>query len=141
MSEVNFQKLDPIKLPLIKPIYKAFYPSARPKKNETIVVGYLENKIVAIVRFRPIDNLWLLTGMLVVPEHRSSGIASQLLQFCQAKYFNDNYFCFAYSHLEKLYQIAGFETKEVSELPMTLQQLFQRYTLNGKNLLPMQYKR
>ncbi|OEF24361.1 GNAT family N-acetyltransferase [Vibrio rumoiensis] len=140
MNELIFQQLDPIKLPLIKPIYKAFYPSAKPKKNEAIIVGYAESNIVAIVRFRPIGEYSLLTGMLVIPSFRHSGIATDLLTFCKTQHLNSSCFCFAYTHLKNFYKKAGFEVKTIVELPPPLQQLFQRYTSNGKNLLPMQYK-
>lgn len=139
MIEVNFQPLESIKIPLIKPIYKAFYPSAKPKKNEQIVVGYHQQKIICIVRFRPIENFMLLTGMLVIPDYRQQGIASQLLAFCQAHYLSENSFCFAYQHLESLYQSAGFSLVEIEQLPNSLQQLFVRYTSSGKKLLPMRY--
>lgn len=140
MSELIFQELEPIRLPLIKPIYKAFYPSAKPKKTETIIVGYLEHEIIAIVRFRPIDNANLLTGMLVIPKYRLSGVAKKLLQFCQSEYLTDSCYCFAYAHLKSLYLDAGFKVRKIEDLPDSLQQLFCRYTSNGKNLLPMQYK-
>ncbi|WP_105903766.1 GNAT family N-acetyltransferase [Vibrio gangliei] len=140
MIEVNFQQLDSIKLPLLKPIYKQYYPSAKAKKSETIIVGYDENQIVSVVRFRPIENFSLLTGMLVIPDYRSQGIANQMLHFCQTEYLNQATYCFAYEHLEKLYQAAGFQTLPLENLPPTLKQLFLRYTANGKKLLPMQYK-
>lgn len=140
MIEVNFQLLESIKIPLIKPIYKAFYPSAKPKKNERIVVGYHEKTIICIVRFRPIEHFSLLTGMLVIPDYRQQGIAVQLLTFCQAHYLSENSYCFAYQHLESLYKSVGFSVVEVKLLPNSLQQLFIRYTDAGKKLLPMRYQ-
>ena len=140
MIEVNFQPLESIKIPLIKPIYKTFYPSAKPKKNERIVVGYHEKIIICIVRFRSIENFSLLTGMLVIPDYRQQGIASQLLTFCQAHYLSENSYCFAYQHLESLYKSVGFSVVEVKLLPNSLQQLFIRYTDTGKKLLPMRYQ-
>lgn len=139
MSEVNFQQLESIKIPLIKPIYKAFYPSAKPKKDEQIVVGYCQKQIVCIVRFRSIGTFSLLTGMLVIPTYRQQGIAKQLLIFCQNHYLSESSFCFAYQHLESLYLSAGFSVVEANSLPHPLQQLFIRYTTTGKKLLPMRY--
>ncbi len=139
MSEVNFQQIESIKIPLIKPIYKAFYPSAKPKKNEQIIVGYKQQQIICVVRFRPIERYSLLTGMLVIPAYRQQGIANQLLTFCQAHHLSENSFCFAYQHLESLYKSVGFRVIEVEQLPNSLQQLFIRYTGSGKKLLPMRY--
>ncbi|MFV0575770.1 MAG: GNAT family N-acetyltransferase [Vibrio sp.] len=140
MTKVNFQYLDVIKHPLIKPIYKAHYPSAKPKKNEDVIVGYCENKLVSVVRFRPIEQYSLLTGMLVIPDFRGQGVGSKLLQFCQSEWISSHTFCFAYQHLENLYQSVGFHTIDKEELPPCLLKLFERYTANGKKLLPMHYK-
>ncbi|WP_238925528.1 MULTISPECIES: GNAT family N-acetyltransferase [Vibrio] len=113
---------------------------AKVKKNERVVVGYQQQTIIAIVRFRPIEQYTLLTGMLVVPDHRQQGIGQQLLSYCATEELNSNCYCFAYQHLETFYQQGGFHAIESEQLPSSLRQLFLRYITNGKKLLPMQYK-
>lgn len=141
MHEVEFQTLSPIKLPLIKAFYKQYYPSAKPKKNETIIVGYQQTNIIAVVRFRPVEQYQLLTGMLVHPDLRKQNIGSTLLQYCQINTLDSNTYCFAYSHLETFYQQAGFSTIDINTLPNSLQLLFKRYIQSGKSLMPMHYGR
>ncbi|MCL9780375.1 GNAT family N-acetyltransferase [Vibrio sp. S4M6] len=139
MSTLRVEVLDPIKLPIITKLYKAYYPSAKAKRNETIVVGYLNNEIVSLVRLRSIDPYRLLTGMLVVPEHRRSGYAHQLMNACQYNELTDKDYCFAYPHLESFYSDHGFQALEAHQLPTPLGQLFHRYINCGKALIPMQY--
>ncbi|CAH0541743.1 GNAT family N-acetyltransferase [Vibrio marisflavi] len=139
MSKLRIELLEPIKLPLITKLYKAHYPSGKAKKNEKIIVGYLDNQIVAVVRLRSIAPYRLLTGMLVIPEQRGFGFASELLQFCQQYELKEKDYCFAYPHLEQFYLSQGFKKVNSRQLPTLLEQLFSRYTNCGKALIAMQY--
>lgn len=139
MSVLTIASLDPIKTPLIARLYKAHYPSGKAKKNELTIVGYKLNRIVCVVRFRPIEQFQLLTGMLVVPEHRGEGYAHQLMSYCRQHTLSEATYCFAYSHLEPFYQKHGFATIEQQALPNSLKCLYQRYVKSGKDLIPMHY--
>lgn len=140
MSKLTFQTLEPIKLPLVTRIYKAHYPSAKAKKNEVTIVGYENNMIVAVVRFRPLEQLQLLTGMLVVPTHRGTGVGHQLMNHCRNTILNERTYCFAYAHLETFYQQHGFHTIDSEVLPHHLKQLFNRCINGGKSLIPMHFQ-
>lgn len=140
MNELRIETLDPIKLPLVSRLYKAYYPSGKAKKNEQTIVAYLEQQLVGVVRFRPIEQYQLLTGMLVIPEQRGKSLGHDLLLHCQQSICNNNTYCFAYPHLESFYQQHGFSTIEPSVLPASLKQLFERYTGSGKALIPMHYQ-
>lgn len=140
MNALRIETLDPIKLPLVSRLYKAHYPSGKAKKNEQTIVAYLDQQLVGVVRFRPIEQHQLLTGMLVVPEQRGKNIGHALLLHCQHANCDDNTYCFAYPHLEAFYQQHDFATVEPSALPASLKQLFERYTASGKALIPMHYQ-
>lgn len=127
-------------MPLVKPFYKAHYPSGRPSKSETIVVAYVENTLVASVRFKPIAPYWLMTGMLVAPQYRQLGIGHKLLQYCQQFLMNDGYYCFAYQHLEGFYQQHNFKTLGAEQLPAILATRIENYQAKGKSLIAMQYQ-
>ncbi|WP_179885602.1 GNAT family N-acetyltransferase [Vibrio sp. ES.051] len=131
--------LNPIKLPLIKRLYKAHYPSGRAKRDELILTASDESKIVALLRLKTVENSRLLTGMLVLPEFRSTGAGRALLRHCENKVFNDGDYCFAFKYLEAYYSQHGFKTIESSELPNSLKIAFQRYVGSGKDLIPMQF--
>ena len=140
MRELRIETLDPVKLPLVSRLYKAHYPSGKAKSNELTIVGYIDNQLCCVVRFRPIEQYQLLTGMLVIPEQRGLGLGHQLLVHCQSSVCNSNTYCFAYPHLEAFYQQHGFVTVVPEQLPNSLNQLFTRYTGSGKCLIPMHYQ-
>ncbi len=140
MRQLRIETLDPIKLPLITRLYKAHYPAGKAKSNELTIVGYLEQQLTTVVRFRPIEQYQLLTGMLVAPEWRQLGLGHQLLEHCQNTVCNELTYCFAYPHLESFYQHHGFMTIAPDELPNSLKQLYARYTGSGKSLIPMHYQ-
>jgi len=139
MPNLKFEQLDPIKLPLLKRFYKQNYPSTKPKSDELIIVAYDQHTMVAVVRFRPIANYRLLTGMAVNETNRGSGVGTKLLLHCQQHILEGNDFCFSYSHLQHFYQQAQFKKIDKEALPAELKDLFERYSTSGKDLIPMQF--
>ncbi|GAD81429.1 GNAT family N-acetyltransferase [Vibrio ezurae] len=139
MNSLIIKSLEPIRLPILKKLYKAHYPSTKIKGGEHIFVAENATSIVGVVRFRNIDKWQLLTGMMVVPDARRQGIASRLLQYCQSTMLNENVYCFAYVHLQQMYSAYGFRCIDIEALPASLQKLYLRYTQAGKPLIIMQY--
>lgn len=140
MSTLSIEVLDPIKLPLVTRLYKQHYPSGKAKKDELTIVGYLDQQLTAVVRFRSIDHYRLLTGMLVEPEKRGLGLGHELMAYCRKEVLTEQDYCFAYQHLEAFYAQHGFVRTDEANLPNSLQQLFVRYTNSGKKLLAMHYQ-
>ncbi len=138
MSPLHIEVLDPIKLPLVARLYKSYYPSGKAKKDELILAGYIEQQIVAVVRFRQIEECRLLTCMLVLPDFREKGLGHHLMNYCEQQVLANQDYCFAYQHLESFYRQHGFKAVDLSELPNTLRNLFERYS-RTKKLIPMQY--
>ncbi|WP_070970474.1 GNAT family N-acetyltransferase [Vibrio sonorensis] len=139
MHELRIETLDPIKMPLVTRLYKSHYPSGKAKSNEKTIVAYNNNTLIGVVRFRPIEQYQLLTGMLVVPEHRGKGVGHELMKHCRHQVLDTDVYCFAYQHLESFYSQHGFTTIEAEALPNNLNQLFNRYTRSGKCLIPMHF--
>ncbi len=81
--------LNPIKLPLIKKLYKAYYPAGRAKKDELIITASHKGEIIALLRLKSVDKVRLLTGMLVIPKVRGTGIGKELLNHCKNNVFTD----------------------------------------------------
>ncbi|KFI09650.1 GNAT family N-acetyltransferase [Vibrio coralliilyticus] len=135
---MNIETLDPIKLPLVSRLYKVHYPSGKAKKDELTIVGSIEQQIVSLVRFRNIEQFRLLTGMLVIPEHRGSGLGHQLMGYCAQYVLSEHDFCFAYANLETFYAQHNFKTIDASQLPSSLRGRFERYSLK-KQLVAMKY--
>lgn len=140
MKNLSIAQLDPIKLPLLKKLYKLHYPSTKIKAGEVIYVAELEGKIVGVTRFRQIEDWQLLTGMMVVTEEREKGIAAEMLEQLQTNYLDSKVYCFAYSHLVDMYAKHGFVSIPENELPGSLKGLFSKYS-QTKALNCMQYQR
>lgn len=140
MTPLRIELLDPIKLPLVTRLYKAHYPSAKAKKNETTIVCYQYDALCGVVRFRPLDTFRLLTGMLVLPEYRGQGVAHQLMHYCQQHILGHQDYCFAYTHLAPFYAQHGFVSVSTEQLPPPLKELFERYCRSGKQLVAMHFK-
>ncbi|WP_342607969.1 GNAT family N-acetyltransferase [Vibrio tritonius] len=139
MPTLQFETLDPIKIPLIKRFYKQHYPGAKPKSDELTIVAYKESSMVALVRFREIGKYRLLTGMVVAEQCRNLRIGKELLAYCAQHILGPHDYCFAYGHLEHFYQQGYFVTIDENALPSDLKGLYQRYTQHGKNLIPMHF--
>lgn len=131
--------LNPIKLPLIKKLYKAHYPAGRAKKDELIITVCSEGSILALLRMKTIEASRLLTGMLVVPQARGTGVGKALLAHCEENIFRPGDYCFAFMHLESYYSLYGFKAIDSSALPNSLKMAYQRYVDSGKDLIPMQF--
>ena len=138
-SSLIIEVLNPIKLPLIKRLYKAHYPAGRAKRDELIITASIDNSIVALLRMKTVEKSRLLTGMLVVPKYRGTGVGEALLEHCTSKVFNYGDYCFAFSHLENYYAQHGFKTIESTELPNSLKMAYLRYVESGKDFIPMQF--
>ena len=138
MSPIQIEVLDSVKLPLVSRLYKSYYRSGKAKKDELIIVGTVDKQMIAVVRFKSVEENRLLTGMLVVPEFRSQGLAHQLMSYCEQHVLQSGDFCFAYSELESFYQQHGFQIVVLSHLPNSLKNSFERYS-RTKKLVPMQY--
>ncbi|NOH51228.1 GNAT family N-acetyltransferase [Vibrio rotiferianus] len=131
--------LNPIKLPLIKRLYKTHYPAGKAKRDELIITASVENCIIALLRMKTVEKSRLLTGMLVIPEFRGSGIGDALLSHCKNTVFTSGDYCFAFRHLENYYARHGFATIDSSALPNSLKMAYLRYVDSGKDLIPMQF--
>ncbi len=138
-SSLIIEVLNPVKLPLIKRLYKAHYPSGRAKRDELIITASNEGTIVALLRMKTVENYRLLTGMLVIPEARGTGVGNVLLAHCEQNVFSDGDYCFAFMHLKSYYSQHGFRAIDSSKLPNSLKLAFQRYLDSGKDLIPMQF--
>ncbi len=141
MNKLSFHILEPLRFPLINRLYKNYYPAGKAKKDEDIWVGEDGSSIISCVRFKKIEDIQLLTGMLVIPDYRGKGVGDALLAATTKQIENQPCYCFAFSHLVPLYQRAHFTVIEDTELPHYLASRFKRYSESGKNLVPMIYQK
>jgi N-acetylglutamate synthase-like GNAT family acetyltransferase len=139
MTDIHFERLEPIKLPLVQRFYKNHYPQSKANRSEMVIVGYNHGIICAAVRLKCIEKHRLLTGMAVDSSMRSRGVGTSLLNYCQQTILTNNVYCFALNSLENFYQKNRFMVINPDQLPNSLKMLYQSYTRNGKALTPMQF--
>ncbi|WP_041420225.1 GNAT family N-acetyltransferase [Shewanella violacea] len=94
-------------------------------------------QIIAAIRLRPIGEFNLLIGMLVHPDHRGKGIGHQVLNGIADKLLSNETYLFALPHLVGFYQNHGFS--QDIQAPNDIQQLFDKYTSQDKDLVMMGY--
>ncbi|GEM77661.1 GNAT family N-acetyltransferase [Vibrio sagamiensis] len=138
-DSLHIEELPPLKLPLIKKLYKQYYPAGKAKSDELILTATQAGNIVALLRLKNIDCFRLLTGMLVIPDYRGTGVGKSLLAHCKQHIFKESDYCFAFSHLKSYYSQYGFKNITADELPQSLRTSFLRYVESGKDLIPMQF--
>lgn len=139
MADTRYALLDPLRFPLVARFYKTHYPAGKPKKDEIIWTAENSSGLFGSVRFRQFPNFQLLTGMLIAPEQRGKKQGEAFLNAVQTQIQTKACYCLAYRYLEKLYNDAGFEVIEVSNLPEELRGRYQSYCNSGKDLIPMRH--
>lgn len=131
--------------------YKRFMPYARIKQKENIAIlvkaadcdvicasDIDTEQIIAAIRFRPIGQFDLLIGMLVHPEHRGKGIGHEILNRINGRFVAQRTYLFALPELVGFYQQHGFS--ENIKAPNDINQLYKKYTLQGKVIVLMGYQ-
>lgn len=139
MDKYQISPLDPLRFPLVNRFYKTYYPAGKPKKDEVIWTAQGKSGLCAAVRFKRFGENQLLTGMLVHPDLRGSGLSHELLQAVRNQVIEKPCYCLAYRHLVSLYQQHGFEVIDAANLPGDVEDRFHSYCNSGKDLVSMAY--
>lgn len=141
MTPYRFERLNPLRFPLVARFYKTHYPSGAPRKDEVIWTAEGEKGLCGAVRFRQFDTdrFQLLTGMLIAPELRRQKLGVALLEAVQEQIDLVPCYCLAFRHLVPLYQQAGFNVIDVQALPASLKGRYISYCNSGKDLVPMMF--
>ena len=83
--------------------------------------------MIAVVRFKSVEENRLLTGMLVVPEFRSQGLAHQLMSYCEQHVLQRGFLFLPIQNLKAF--ISSMVCHALfGSLPNTLRGLFERYS-------------
>ncbi|KLU99600.1 acyltransferase [Photobacterium aquae] len=137
MDKLSFHPLEPLRFPLVNRFYKQHYPAGKAKKDEIIWTGEDNKQICCCVRFKLFDGFQLLTGMVVAPERRGTGIGRQLLHASRPQQTLQPCYCLAFSYLEQFYESADFSRIGDHDLPEALLSRLVRYRAAGKDLIAM----
>ncbi|NRA53522.1 MAG: GNAT family N-acetyltransferase [Gammaproteobacteria bacterium] len=144
-SDINYQQLPAIKLPLANKFYRQVGARAKAsggdmvwvaRDNSTAKSATSTAVIIAVARLAPIVNKYhLLTGVYVDDNYRQQGIASQLIEALVNQ--QSPCYTFALNHLELFYLRLGFEPIADDNLPCELAQRFRAYQQQGRKIVAM----
>ena len=117
----------------VDPFYKAYDKPHAARDTDIFFCAFINNEIIATVRFCEEENTPLLRSMLVHENYRSKGIGKDLLRkfelYLVTHKVKDT-FCIPYLHLIKFYGSIGFEEIEASKAPSFLYERFLSYIKN-----------
>lgn len=133
---LELRKMDKVYLPLIKKFYKDHYNASKPKSSDLSYGLYQEGMLLGLIRFKPINQNYLLLGMAIHKDYRKQGLGGVLLSRSLNEIPSKPCYCFALSHLTSFYG-SHFDQLEPENLPKELSLLFKRYSDNGKELIAM----
>lgn len=123
MSTVQYLSLEPALRPLLNKFYRSHGSAMRTSSGAALWVAR-QGEIVAVLNLRPVLGGQWLTGLLVAPEQRGKGLATQLMAHALHQADSPTWL-FCHPELASLYQRSGFS--ETIELPASLEEKLLRY--------------
>jgi N-acetylglutamate synthase-like GNAT family acetyltransferase len=129
----RFERLASIKTPLVNKFYALHNARGRANKQDEVWVAYDDFDIIAACRVQTREGTLFLSTVLVAPQWRNKGIASELIKRSVSAQ-HDVVYTFAYQNLIHFYQSIGFNF--VLTLPAPLMILFKAY--EQRNIIPLQ---
>ena len=128
------QLLDKVKTPLVNKFYKLHGASGRANKQDQVWVIYLDEQIVAACRVQHKSNFLFLSTVYVAKEHRSKGLAKQLITDL-LKHQHMHVYTFAFKNIVDLYLSIGFN--QVLTYTPEIHVLFDMY--KHRNIVALEY--
>jgi GNAT superfamily N-acetyltransferase len=123
VSTVEYLSLEPALRPLLNKFYRSHGSAMRTSSGAALWVAR-EVGIVAVLNLRPVSGGQWLTGLLVAPEQRGKGLATQLMAHALHQADSPTWL-FCHPELASLYQRNGFN--ETEDLPASLEEKLLRY--------------
>ncbi|KAB2823098.1 MULTISPECIES: GNAT family N-acetyltransferase [Aliivibrio] len=132
--------LDKLRLPLLHKLYKANYPSGKPKGKEDIIA--LENNkiIIGAVRIKTYEDCHFLTGMMIIEEMRGKQLGNYLINETKKLLSLNHCYCLCDPQLTAFYLKNNFTLAKES-IPHVITSKYERYTHGGKKLDILVYKK
>lgn len=140
MSENTIRALDSGLFPLAKKFYKQFGQPTKTNRNDQIYATFSSGIMLACLRIAPCGDTRLLRGVFVAPEHRGKGLARALISHALKHSKLNEIWTFPYSHLNDFYVGLNFQTVSPEIAPSPIQDAFDVYTRQGKNISLMRWQ-
>lgn len=131
-AAIELTQLPAAQLPLVNRFYRVHQRGMKARGDQQVWVARAP-EIIASVCLRDMDQCWWLTALLVAPDARGMGVASQLLKQVRSQHRGDIWL-FCAPDIAHLYSTNGF--KQSSAIPPPLNSRLQRYQ-RTKSLIAM----
>ncbi|WP_299982800.1 GNAT family N-acetyltransferase [uncultured Pseudoteredinibacter sp.] len=140
LEQFELQLVPEASLPLVTKFYKTCRYPAKAGRGERVYCLRLEGEIVAALKLMPknfADAPWLfLRAMCVLPQMQGQGIGKIMLRLLKP-YFDQDVYCYPFSHLESFYGSIGFARLAPEETAAEMSHAYQRLLDQGRDVLMM----
>ena len=138
VHRLDIECLAPLQLPLVNRFYRQCRYAAKAGRGEQVYVVKAQGSIVAAVRLVPKpQHHRFLRSFCVAPPYRRQGVGTYLLRALAPALAPAPCYCFPFARLQAFYAAAGFVVREPQALPDFIQQPFNRYRLQGRDIIVM----
>lgn len=132
-----FQELDEAERPRVNAFYQ-LTTYRRPVAGSDRVFVAIDSEIIyGAVRIESAENIQVLRGMYMHPDHLREGIGAGLLAFIEPVLAQTDAYCIPGDHLFGFYGKAGFRPVPGEQAPVFLSDRVEKYTLEGKSVAIM----
>jgi len=132
---IEFRVLASSEAKQLKRFYKQSNYSPKVDRSDEMLVGTIDNEIVAGVRLQPKPDGIFLRAMVVAPALRGQGIGHRLLDFCVAHLASRYCYCYALTHLRAFYERQGFVASDVELAKPSISEAYHRLKAAGRDVV------
>jgi GNAT superfamily N-acetyltransferase len=122
---------------LLTELYRRWGYDAGIAPSDVVYVAERAGQAVGLVRRTLENNVTMLRGMQVDPDHHRQGVGSLLLQALVADVRTRECFCIPFAHLTTFYGRGGFRVVAEEGAPRFLAERLSHYRHVGHNVLLM----
>ena len=134
---MNYRELRSAERPKINEFYQLTTYKRPVSPSDRVFVAVNDGTFYGAVRIEQSQEVQVLRGMYMHPEHTRKGIGLGLLKAIEPVLAETNSYCIPFDHLFEFYGRAGFRHIEPSEAPEFLEERLKSYFKEGKSVAIM----
>lgn len=137
MAPMEFRELDITERPLVNAFYQKTTYKRQVSPHDRVFVAINAGTILGATRIELADNVQVLRGMYMHPEHIRLGIGSRLLRHVEPVLGQSPSYCIPADHLLDFYGKVGFTVIAPEKAPGFLASRHETYSREGKSVAIM----
>ena len=134
---LKFKELDQAERSQVNQFYQLTTYQRPVSGSDRVFVAVDSGFIYGAVRIESAEDIQVLRGMYMHPDHLREGIGSKLLEFIEPVLAETDAYCIPGDHLFRFYGKAGFRPVQGLDAPGFLSDRVEKYTLEGKSVAIM----